>query len=103
MTIHPSALLAIVLMAVVTYATRAGGYWLMGRVTISPRVEAGLNALPGAVLASLVVPAMIEEGVAGVLAVASTALVMRRTDNLLFAMIAGVTTIWAMRHVLGWF
>ncbi len=101
MTIHPSALLAIVLMAIVTYLTRAGGYWMMGRVTISPRIEAGLVHLPGAVLIALIAPATVEEGVPGVVALAVTALVMRRTSNLFLAMVAGVGTIWLMRKVVG--
>ncbi len=100
MTIAPSALLAIALMALVTYACRAGGYWMMGRVTMSPRVETGLTCLPGAVLVSLVAPAMAEEGIAGVCAVAVTAIAMRRTDNLLVAMVAGIGTVWLARQVV---
>jgi uncharacterized membrane protein len=99
MSVHPSALLAIVLMAIVTYAMRAGGYWIMGRVTLSPRVTAMLAYLPGAVLTSLVVPAVLEEGVPGVIALIATAVVMRWRGNLLFAMLAGVVTIWLTRMV----
>lgn len=99
MSIHPSALLAIVLMAIVTYATRAGGYWIMGRVTLSPRVEATLTYLPGAVLTALVVPAVLEEGIAGVVALAATAAAMRWRGNLLLAMAAGIITIQLMRQV----
>ena len=100
MTIHPAALLAILLMAIVTYGCRAGGYWLMGRVTISPRIEIGLTYLPGAVLISLVAPAMAEEGFPGVCAVAATALAMRLTNSLLVAMVAGVGTVWLMRQLI---
>lgn len=100
MTIHPSAMFAIALMAVVTYACRAGGYWLMGRVTISPRVELGLTYLPGAVLVSLIAPAMAEEGVPGVCAVAVTAIAMRKTNNLLIAMVAGIGTVWLVRQIV---
>ncbi len=100
MNIHPSALLAIVLMAIVTYATRAGGYWVMGRVTLSPRVEAMLVSLPGAVLTALVVPAVLEEGIAGVVALAATAAAMRWRGNLLLAMLAGIVTIQLMRQVV---
>lgn len=100
MTIHGSALLAIALMAIVTYACRAGGYWLMGRVTMSPRIETGLSYLPGAVLVSLVAPAMAEEGVPGICAVAVTAIAMRRTNNLLVAMVAGIGTVWLVRQLI---
>jgi uncharacterized membrane protein len=87
-------------MALVTYACRAGGYWLMGRVTMSPRIGIGLTYLPGAVLISLVAPAMAEEGIPGVAAVAATALTMRKTNNLLLAMIAGIGTVWLLRQVV---
>lgn len=100
MSVHPTALLAILLMAVVTYATRAGGYWIMGRVTLSPRVAAMLSYLPGAVLTSLVVPAVLEEGVPGVIALVATALAMWWRGNLLIALLAGVCTIWLARLVL---
>jgi uncharacterized membrane protein len=100
MSVHPSALLAIALMAIVTYATRAGGYWAMGRVTLSPRVAAMLACLPGAVLSALVVPAVLEEGIAGVVALAATAAAMRWRGNLLLAMAAGIVTIQLMRQVV---
>ncbi len=100
MTIHPDALLTIALMALVTYACRAGGYWLMGRVTMSPRIEIGLTYLPGAVLISLVAPAMAREGIPGVCAVIVTAVVMRWRNNLLLAMLAGIATVWLVRQVV---
>jgi uncharacterized membrane protein len=99
MTIHGSVLLTILLMAVATYALRAGGYWLMGRVTLSPRLEAGLVYLPGAVLTALVVPATIEAGLPGVLALGAVAVVMRRWGNLFLALVAGVAVVWLVRQV----
>ena len=47
----------------VTYLTRIGGYVLMTRFkTIPPRLEAGLNAVPVAVLTTLVAPAFVQGG-----------------------------------------
>ena len=44
--------------AVVTYLTRVGGHLVLSRFEhIHPRVEAGLNAVPAAVLTTLVAPA----------------------------------------------
>ncbi len=49
--------------AVATYLTRVGGYVLMTQMkSIPPRVEAGLNAVPVAVLTTLVAPAFFEGG-----------------------------------------
>jgi uncharacterized membrane protein len=98
-SVDPTVLLIILLMGLVTYLCRIGGYWMMGRFTLSSRVEAGLQYLPGAVLISLVGPAMAEEGIPGVLAVIATAVAMRLTGNLLIAMLAGVLTIWLTRQV----
>lgn len=43
--------------AIVTYATRVGGYLVLSRFRrIPPRVDAALNAVPAAVLTTLVAP-----------------------------------------------
>ena len=91
---------AIVIMAAITYGFRGGGYWLMGRVTLSPRMEAGLAYLPGAVITALVVPSMLEAGVPGVFGVAVVAICMRIRPNLLLAMTAGILTVWMLRQVI---
>lgn len=77
-------------MALVTYATRAGGLWLMGRVPPSPRLDAWLRRLPGAILAAIVAPAALAGGPVTALATLATMLVMARTGNLLLAMAVGV-------------
>ncbi|SHH69395.1 AzlD family protein [Cognatishimia maritima] len=50
----------ILLCAVVTYIVRSGGYVLMSYFgTVNHRVEAGLNAVPIAVLSALVAPTVL--------------------------------------------
>lgn len=98
MTVHASALLTILLMATVTYALRAGGYWMMGRVTFSPRMETGLAHLPGAVITALVVPATINAGVPGVAGLVTVAIVMRRWNNLFLALVLGISVVWVLRN-----
>ncbi len=87
-------------MAFVTYATRAGGLWLMGWVSLTPRVETWLRALPGAIIVSLVAPVALGGGPAETLATLVTALVATRTGGVLPAMLAGVATVWVLRFVL---
>lgn len=94
------SVLVILAMAAVTYAFRGGGYWLMGRVTLSPKMEAGLAYLPGAVITALVVPSMLEAGFPGVVGVAVVALCMRLWPNLLLAMVAGILTVWLIRQII---
>ncbi|MDR6818377.1 putative membrane protein [Neorhizobium sp. 2083] len=49
--------------AVATYLTRIGGYVLITRMkTIPPRMEQALNAVPAAVLTTLVAPAFFNGG-----------------------------------------
>ena len=49
--------------AVVTYLTRIGGHLILSRFSrIHPRIEAGLDAVPAAVLTTLVAPAAAQGG-----------------------------------------
>ena len=93
-------LLTILGMALVTYATRAGGFWLMGLVTPSPRVEAWLNQIPGAVLVALIAPTVLASSIAETLAAVATVLVAIRTKNVLIAMLVGVATVALLRLVV---
>lgn len=63
------SLLLIIALAIVTYATRFGGHVILARFgALHPRVEAGLDAVPGAVLAALVAPSVLSQGVPGAIA-----------------------------------
>ena len=64
MGIDPSFLAAIIAMAVATYFTRIAGYWIVRRFTLSGRIAAGLEAVPGAILIALVAPAAVSTGIA---------------------------------------
>lgn len=59
-----SAMIWVILFgALATYFTRIGGHLVLSRFErIHPRVQAGLNAVPAAVLTTLVAPAMINAG-----------------------------------------
>ncbi|HEY8597264.1 MAG TPA: AzlD domain-containing protein [Thermomicrobiales bacterium] len=87
-------------MALITYATRAGGLWLMGRIQPTPRLERWLRSLPGAILAALVAPAALAAGPAEAIAAVLTALLASRTGNLLAALIGGVASVYILRQLL---
>jgi uncharacterized membrane protein len=56
-------LFVIIAGAFFTYLTRIGGHLVLSRFeTIHPRVEAALNAVPAAVLTTLVAPAAFTQG-----------------------------------------
>ncbi len=94
-----TSLLAIVLMGLVTYATRAGGFWLARRVTPGPYLRAWLEHLPGAVFAAMVAPMVVGAGPAGWIAAGAGFVAMRRTGHFLLAVAAGVAVYVAAKRL----
>ncbi|MGI9352286.1 MAG: AzlD family protein [Rhizobiaceae bacterium] len=71
--------LVIILTGVVTYFTRSGGYMVLARFKkLHPRVEAALEAVPGAVLVTLVLPAVLKNGPLEIIAMTAALLVSFR-------------------------
>ncbi|WP_176085184.1 AzlD family protein [Martelella sp. HB161492] len=65
-------IIVILLAAVATYLTRIAGYVLLSVMTdIPPRAEAALNAIPAAVLTTLVAPAFYSGGWEAKIAIAA--------------------------------
>lgn len=96
---RPEVLAVILAMALVTYGTRAGGYWLMGLVSPSPRVVAALRAAPGALLVAMIVPKVLAGGAAETVSVVVAALTMAVSRNELAAIAAGVASVAALRSL----
>lgn len=86
------ALLAIVIMALVTYLTRVGGVLVMSRVPIGPRVERFINAMAGSVLVAVITPMAAYGDWAARLALIATLGVMLATRKPLPAIGAGILT-----------
>jgi uncharacterized membrane protein len=82
--------LIILAMAAVTYAVRAGGFFLMGYVPLTGRVRAFLNALPGAVVVAIIAPIAAHGGIAAAVAVAVALALMAFVRNDLVAVVGGV-------------
>ena len=100
MGIEPLTLLVIVLMALATYATRAGGLWLANRFDLSERAGAWLDAIPGAILVSLVAPTVLTSGPAEALSAVAVVVIAIRTGSLPLAMATGVVAVVALRALL---
>lgn len=96
----PMTVLTIVLMALATYATRAGGLWLASSLKMSGRVEAWLNHIPGAILVSIVAPTVLAGGVADTLAAVAVLFVAVRTGSLPAAIVTGVGAVVILRVLL---
>lgn len=99
MSVDGEAALAIAAMALVTLGLRVGGYWMMGWVPLTPRVRRGLEALPGAVLVSLVAPAVLAGGWVAAGVVLATGLAMRLTKRDFLAVFAGMGAAALLRQL----
>lgn len=99
MKLDPVNLAAIAAMAVATYATRVGGFWLLRFVRVTPRVQASLDALPVAVLTAVIAPSLAKGGTPDLIAAALTLLAASRLP-LLCAVLIGVGSAVVLRHLL---
>ncbi len=88
-------------MAAVTAFTRVTGFWMMGRVTLTPRVMRMLDALPGSVVAALILPVILKEGISAAVAMAAVALLMIWRRNEFLALACGIAVVVGMR-ANGW-
>lgn len=95
------ALIAILGMAAVTFAIRAGGLLLANRLPTTGFVASWMKHVPGAVLAALVAPAILSGGAAEAVAAAATALIYIVSRNLFAAMLGGVLAVYLARLALG--
>lgn len=96
-----TTVLIILAAAVATYLTRAGGNLVLSRFeTVHPRVEAALNAVPAAVLTTLVAPSMLTAGPAEWTALIVGGAVALR-GGLMSMFLAGAATLIVLRQVIG--
>ncbi|HEY4193543.1 MAG TPA: AzlD family protein [Mesorhizobium sp.] len=87
--------------AVATYLTRIGGHLVISRFkTIHPRVEAGLNAVPAAVLTTLVAPSILTAGPAEWAALVVTGFASLR-GGLMTMFLAGAAVLIICRQFVG--
>lgn len=98
---HTQTLIIIAAGAVATYFTRIAGYLFIVRMkSIPPRAEAALNAVPAAVLTTLVAPAAVTGGFDVSLTMAVAFLLGLRISLL---PMLGVSWVFVMilRHLIG--
>jgi len=80
--------------------TKAGGLWLLGKVDLSPRIESGLEILPGAIIVSIVAPELIGATLSTWLAAGVVLVVAWRTESITLSLAVGIATVLALRTVL---
>ncbi|MGN6460202.1 MAG: AzlD family protein [Pseudolabrys sp.] len=91
---------AIAVLSVVTFLIRAGGFWLMEHIPLTPRLRRMLEALPGAVVVATVLPIVVRGGLASGIAIAGAVLIMALRRNDLLAVFCGLAIVAALRAVL---
>lgn len=94
----PDTVITILGMALVTYAIRAGGFVIAERLPSTGFVALWLRNIPGAVLAALVAPAVINGGPAEWIASAAATLAFAVSRNIFATIIVGVIAVYFARQ-----
>jgi uncharacterized membrane protein len=100
MSLDPTTLLAILLMALATCLTRVAGLVLVGRLRLEGRAKAAFDAIPPAILTAVIAPAVLTGGPAEAIAGLITILAAFRLP-LLGTVLVGVAAIVVLRAILG--
>lgn len=89
--------IAIAVMTAVTVASRLGGYWIMGYVTITPRIRRMMDALPGSIIVAAALPVAINGGPVVIFALTAAIVVSIVRRNDFIAVITGMLVAAAAR------
>jgi uncharacterized membrane protein len=97
MAVESTFWLALAGMALASFACRISGFLLMGYVTITPRVEAALKAIPISVMVGIVTPAATAGKLPELLGLLAVGVAMKLVRNDLAAAVAGAATVGVAR------
>jgi uncharacterized membrane protein len=97
--VHADTMLAIAIMGAITIFLRLGGFFLMSYVPVTPRVRRMLDALPGSVIASAVVPVALQGGIVATSAVLIAMLAMYLSRSDIVAIFSGVGAAALLRAI----
>lgn len=89
--VRSDVMLAFTVMAVVTVASRLGGFWLMGYVNVTPQVRRMLDALPGSIIVAAALPVAVNGGPVVIFAIAAALAIAIVLRNDFIAVIVGMT------------
>jgi uncharacterized membrane protein len=95
--ISPTAVMVVFGMSIVTFATKAGGFWAIDRIDPGQSTRDALDALPGGIIVSILTIRLLEGGPAEWVAGIVVIFVARSTENVLVALVAGVGTLVLVR------
>lgn len=92
--------IAIVLMALTTYATRVTAYLILRNRVLTPRAMAVLKSSPGCVMLAFIAPFFASGAPADLIALGITLLIAMRF-SMPITVISGVLATFILRHYLG--
>ncbi|RUV29574.1 MAG: AzlD family protein [Mesorhizobium sp.] len=98
--IDPMYLLAILLMASVTYLTRIGGYVFLRNRTVGARTRMVMESAPGCVLITVIAPDFVTGHPADIIALAVTMVAATRM-SILPTVIIAILSAGSLRSFLG--
>lgn len=101
MTVNVMTLLAIIGMALATYATRVGGLFLIRYIDANGRMKAALDAMPPAILMAVIAPTILTTGPAETSAAIITAIAAFLRLPLVVTLIIGVASVVLLRYAIG--
>jgi uncharacterized membrane protein len=90
-------MLTIFVLGCISLLLRASGFFLMGYITVTPRVRRMLDALPGCVIVSAVAPVAWHGGLVATVAVVTSVVAMYISRSDFIAMFLGVGAAAALR------
>ena len=99
LTLDPLVVGVILAMTLVTALAKVGGFWLLRRIEVSDRLEAGLSVLPGAIVIAILGPELAAGGPAELTAAGVVVAVMWRTENILLSLCGGIGAVALFRAV----
>ena len=94
-------IIAILGMAAVTYAIRAGGFLIAERLPSTGFMALWMRNIPGAVLAALIAPDVLRGGPAAWIATAAATLAYLVTRNVFATIVGGVLAMFLLRRFAG--
>jgi uncharacterized membrane protein len=97
MTADLHTVLAILVMGLATYATRLAGYWLLQGRPITGRLKAAMDAVPAAILVSVIAPNVFLGGIANMIGGAAALASALLRFPLLLTILIGCVTVAALR------
>ena len=98
---RPEVLQVIFLLGLASCACRFSGYFLMGYVTFTPRVEAWLRAIPIALIGAILGPIAVNGGPPEWLGLATAIGLMRATGNEFAGVIGSIAVVAGVRAMMG--